>query len=120
MFDHFDLAMGDDARWEKMKKEMKMEMNEMMDTFMRTMMGQIGSAGGQNGPTGGQSGGQAGQARHGPRDGDPRDATIEGLQTLVRQLQQTIEGLQRQLSSRHDVEHLPGQEYGHQRQQRQQ
>ena len=94
MFDHFDIAMADDAKWEKMKKEMKVEMKEMMDEFMRTMLRQIGSAEGKSGPNGGQSGGQAGQARRGPTDGDPRDATIEGLQSLVKQLQQTIEGLQ--------------------------
>ena len=111
MFDHFDIAMADDAKWEKMKKEMKVEMKEMMDEFMRTMMEQIGSAGGQSGPNGGQRGGQAGQARRGPGDGDPQDATIEGL---VKQLQQTIEGLQRQLAGKRDVEYLPAQEYGRQ------
>ena len=46
MFNHFDLAMADDARWEKMKKEMKMQMMEMMETFMMTMVGQNRLAGG--------------------------------------------------------------------------
>ena len=63
---------------------------------------------------------EASQARRGPTDGDPRDATIEGLQSLVKQLQQTIEGLQRQLAGKRDVEYLPAQEYGRQHQQRQQ
>ena len=95
-------------------------MKEMMNEFMKTMMGQMGSTGGQSGSSGGQSGRHVSQAGRGPRDGDPRDATIEGLQSLVKQLQQTIEGLQRQLSGKQGAEYLPAQEYGRQQQRRQQ
>ena len=106
---------------EKMRKEMMEMMKEMFKDFAKDMLnaqGQMGPTGGQSGSTGGQSGG--GQARREPRGGDPRDETIAGLQSLVKELQETIAGLKRQALGGRGTEYLPAQEYGRQQQQRQQ
>jgi hypothetical protein len=120
VFVYFVLTMADDAKWNTMKNEMKMEVKEMLDEFARTVMRQMGPTGGQSGPTGGQSGHLAGQARREARDVDPRDETIAGLQALVKELQETVAVLKRQVSGGRGTEYLPAQEYGRQQQQRQQ